>query len=80
MLPLRKATRVGILVTGTEVFQGIIEDKFIPVCITAKVTMLDCTVVRTDIVPDDKAMMRASVAAMREAGADLLITTGGAFG
>ena len=39
--------------------------------------MLDCTVVRTDIVPDDKAMMRASVAAMREAGADLLITTGG---
>lgn len=75
VLPLRKA-RVGILVTGTEVFQGIIEDKFIPV-ITAKVTMLDCTVVRTDIVPDDKAMMRASVAAMREAGADLLITTGG---
>ena len=75
VLPLRKA-RVGILVTGTEVFQGIIEDKFIPV-ITAKVSMLDCTVVRTDIVPDDKAMMRASVAAMREAGADLLITTGG---
>ena len=75
VLPLRKA-RVGILVTGTEVFQGIIEDKFIPV-ITAKVSMLDCTVVRTDIVPDDKAMMQASVAAMREAGADLLITTGG---
>ena len=75
VLPLRKA-RVGILVTGTEVFQGIIEDKFIPV-ITAKVSMLDCTVVRTDIVPDDKTMMQASVAAMREAGADLLITTGG---
>lgn len=75
VLPLRKA-RVGILVTGTEVFQGIIEDKFIPV-ITAKVSMLDCTVARTDIVPDDKAMMQASVAAMREAGVDLLITTGG---
>lgn len=75
VLPLRKA-RVGILVTGTEVFQGIIEDKFIPV-ITAKVNMLGCSVVRTDIVPDDKAAMCAAVAAMRAAGADLLVTTGG---
>lgn len=75
VLPLRKA-RVGILVTGTEVFQGIIEDKFIPV-ITAKVSMLDCSVVRTDIVPDDKERMRAAVEAMRSAGVDLLVTTGG---
>lgn len=75
VLPLRKA-RVGILVTGTEVFQGIIEDKFIPV-ITAKVNMLGCSVVRTEIVPDDKAAMRAAVKAMRAAGADLLVTTGG---
>ena len=59
VLPLRKA-RVGILVTGTEVFQGIIEDKFIPV-ITAKVNMLGCSVVRTEIVPDDKAAMRDKV-------------------
>ncbi|MBO4301087.1 MAG: trehalose-binding protein [Desulfovibrio sp.] len=75
VLPLRQA-KVGILVTGTEVFQGIIEDKFIPI-ITGKVTALQCSVVRTDIVPDDKEVMRDSVAAMREAGADLLITTGG---
>jgi len=75
VLPLRKA-RVGILVTGTEVFQGIIEDKFIPV-ITAKVAMLDCSVVRTDIVPDDKSKMREAVDAMRSAGVDLLVTTGG---
>lgn len=75
VLPLRKA-RVGILVTGTEVFQGIIEDKFIPV-ITAKVAMLGCSVAKTDIVPDDKAMMARAVAGMREAGVDLLITTGG---
>ncbi len=73
--PLRQA-KVGILVTGTEVFQGIIEDKFIPI-ITGKVTALCCSVVRTDIVPDDREIMRDSVDAMREAGADLLITTGG---
>ena len=73
--PLRKA-HVGILVTGTEVFQGIIEDKFIPI-ITAKVAMLGCEVVRTDIVPDDRAMMGRAVTEMRAAGADLLVTTGG---
>ena len=75
VLPLRKA-RVGILVTGTEVFQGIIEDKFIPI-ITAKVAMLGCEVVRTGIVPDDRVMMGKAVAEMRTAGVDLLVTTGG---
>ncbi len=75
VLPLR-AAKVGILVTGTEVFQGIIEDKFIPV-ITAKVTALGCTVVKSTIVPDDKTMMAGAIAAIRAAGADLLVTTGG---
>lgn len=75
VLPLRKA-KVGILVTGTEVFQGIIEDKFMPI-ITAKVTALGCSVVRGEIVPDDKERMKAAVQAMREAGVDLLVTTGG---
>lgn len=75
VLPMRRA-RVGILVTGTEVFQGIIEDSFIPI-ISAKVAMRHCEVVRTDIVPDDKAAICASVAAMRDAKADLLVTTGG---
>jgi Formylmethanofuran dehydrogenase subunit E len=73
--PLRKA-RVGILVTGTEVFQGLIEDKFIPV-ISAKVQTYDCTVVKAEIVPDDSAKIVASVDEMRKAGVDLLITTGG---
>lgn len=49
VLPLRKA-KVGILVTGTEVFQGIIEDKFIPV-ITAKAHQFHCEVVRSVIGP-----------------------------
>ena len=75
VLPLRKA-KVGILVTGTEVFQGIIEDKFIPV-ITAKAQQFDCGVVHSVIAPDDVEAIRAGVSAIREAGADLLVTTGG---
>ncbi|WP_291329437.1 FmdE family protein [Desulfovibrio sp. UCD-KL4C] len=75
VLPLRKA-KVGILVTGTEVFKGLIDDKFIPV-ITAKVTAHSCSVVKSTIVPDDREMMREAIEDIRSAGADLLITTGG---
>ncbi|MBO4368488.1 MAG: trehalose-binding protein [Desulfovibrio sp.] len=75
VLPLRKA-KVGILVTGTEVFQGLIEDKFIPI-ITAKVTNLHCTVVAQTIVPDEKEALHNALRAMKDAGCDLIITTGG---
>lgn len=75
VLPLRSA-RVGILVTGTEVFQGLIEDRFIPV-ISSKITALGSVVVKTAIVPDDKAAMTSAIQAMAEKGVDLLVTTGG---
>lgn len=75
ILPLRQA-RVGILVTGTEVFQGLIDDKFIPI-ISSKVINLGCEVASTDIVPDDQAAITASVKAMLDAGCDLIVTTAG---
>ena len=75
VLPLRQA-RIGVLVTGTEVFQGIIEDRFIPV-ITAKARQYGCSVVRSVIVPDDADRIAEAVAEIQEAGADLLVTTGG---
>ncbi len=73
--PLRQA-KVGILVTGTEVFQGLIEDKFVPV-ITAKVEQYECSVVKTVLAPDDTNALLKGVQSIQEAGADLLITTGG---
>lgn len=75
VLPLRSA-KAGILVTGTEVFQGLIEDKFIPV-ITAKLFNLNCKVVTSAIVPDDKKAMADVVEEMINQGIDLLVTTGG---
>ncbi len=75
VMPLREA-KVGILVTGTEVFQGIIEDKFIPI-ITSKVTNLQSIVVGSRIVPDEKEAMKNAIEELRSLGADLLITTGG---
>lgn len=75
VLPLRKA-KVGILVTGTEVFKGLIKDRFIPI-IQSKVEKLDCTVVKTDIAPDDAGAITDSVAGLIRAGADLVVTTAG---
>ncbi|MDR2820819.1 MAG: FmdE family protein [Desulfovibrio sp.] len=75
VLPLRKA-RVGILVTGTEVFNGLVEDKFIP-RITAKVEQYACNVVKTVIAPDDMAAIGRGIEEIRAAGADLLVATGG---
>ncbi len=73
--PLR-TPKVGILVTGTEVFQGLIEDRFIPI-ITAKVEAYGCPVVASDIVPDDRHRISASVRDMLDQGVELLITTAG---
>ncbi len=73
--PMRSA-KVGILVTGTEVFQGLIQDKFIPT-IVPKVEEYGCQVVKTLIAPDKKDHLLASIQEIKDAGADLLITTGG---
>jgi formylmethanofuran dehydrogenase subunit E len=75
VLPLRKA-RVGILVTGSEIFQGLIEDKFIPI-IGAKVEAFDCRVVKAIIVPDDRKTISEGVQELIRCGTDLLVTTAG---
>ncbi len=73
--PLRPA-RVGILVTGTELFLGQVEDRFIPI-IRNKVEFFGCTVVKTLIVADDRAAIRQGVKDLLDAGAELLVTTAG---
>jgi formylmethanofuran dehydrogenase subunit E len=75
VLPLKPA-KVGILVTGTEVFQGIIEDKFIPI-VSSKVIRLGCTVHMTDIVPDDREAITKAATAMLDGGCELIVTTAG---
>jgi formylmethanofuran dehydrogenase subunit E len=75
VLALRQP-RVGIMVTGTEVFLGLIEDKFAPI-ITAKVEKLQGQVVKSLIVPDDLEAIRKGVRDLLDAGIDLLVTTAG---
>ncbi len=75
VVPLLKL-RVGILVTGSEVFQGLIEDKFAPI-ISSKVENFGSTVVASDIVPDDREAICETVKKQLAAGVELLITTAG---
>ncbi|WP_027184058.1 FmdE family protein [Desulfovibrio inopinatus] len=73
--PLRPA-KVGILITGTEVFQGLIEDRFEPI-LTKKVQALGSQVIASRIVPDDKDAIKAALADFLGAGCDLIMTTAG---
>ncbi len=75
VLPLRQA-RVGVLVTGTEVFQGLIEDRFAPI-IRAKAEALGSTVVGVEFAPDDRQAIADGVRGLLGLGADLIVTTAG---
>ena len=72
---MRKA-KIGILVTGTEVFQGLIEDRFAPI-ITQKAQQHHCEVVKTLFAPDDADLIVQGVRDLLDAGADFIVTTAG---
>ncbi|MFP3868608.1 MAG: FmdE family protein [Desulfobacteraceae bacterium] len=71
-----RPAQVGILVTGTEVFRGLVEDRFAPL-IAAKVEKYRCSVVESLIVPDDRKAICQAVQKLQAAGCDLLVTTAG---
>lgn len=75
VLPIRKL-KVGILVTGTEVFQGLIEDKFAPI-ISQKVEAHGCVVVDTLFASDDTNIIENAITSLRNKGAELIVTTAG---
>ncbi len=75
VLPLKPA-RVGVLVTGTEVFLGLVEDRFVPI-IQNKVEKFGCEVAGSLIVPDDRRAISKGTRELLDAGVDLLVTTAG---
>lgn len=75
VLPLRPV-RVGVMITGSEVFSGRIEDKFEPI-IRKKVTSLGGEISEVVFLPDDDAMISDAALRLVREGAELLVTTGG---
>ena len=75
VLPLKKV-KAGLVVTGSEVYYGRIEDKFEAV-LRGKMTELGSEVVRVGFAPDDATRIAEEIRLCLEAGADLIITSGG---
>ncbi len=72
---LRKP-KAGVVITGNEVYHGRIKDAFAPI-ITEKIQAVGGEIVGIYYAPDDEAFIESRLRELINAGADLLITTGG---
>ncbi len=75
VLPLKKV-RAGLVITGNEVFSGRIKDKFEKV-LRGKLHQLGSDVEMVCFAPDDPAKIAGEIQQCLDAGADLIVTSGG---
>ncbi|MDA8424360.1 MAG: molybdopterin-binding protein [Nitrospiraceae bacterium] len=68
--------KAGVVITGNEVYHGRIKDAFAPV-ISRKIEATGGEIVGLYYAPDDTAVIEQRLRELLNAGADLLITTGG---
>ena len=68
--------KTGVVITGNEVYYGRIQDAFAPI-ITGKIKAYQGEIVGIYYAPDDEKHIEERLWELIEAGADLLITTGG---
>jgi hypothetical protein len=72
---LREA-RVGLVITGNEVYHGLIEDRFTPI-LREKIIALGCQFSGFAFAPDDAESISRSIRYHIDSGCDLLLLTGG---
>lgn len=75
VLPLAKV-KAGLVITGSEVFHGRIEDRFEQV-LRDKLTGLGSTVGPVRFAPDDAELIAEAIRSCLEEGAELIVTSGG---
>ncbi len=75
VLPLRHA-RVGLVITGNEVYDSLIEDRFAPILIH-KVRAVGSEVADLEFVPDDAEVISRVIRSQLNRGCDLLLIAGG---
>jgi hypothetical protein len=66
----------GLVVTGNEVFSGLIDDKFAPL-IRRKLHTFDCRLRETVYAPDDKGRIVREIKRLLEMGIELILVGGG---
>jgi hypothetical protein len=72
---LRRA-QVGLVITGNEVYHGLIEDRFAPI-LTEKVRALGSEVLGIEYAPDDALVIAKAIRSHLDKGCDLLLLSGG---
>ena len=72
---LREA-RVGLVITGNEVYHGLIEDRFSPI-LREKIIALGCQLSGLAFAPDDAEIISRAIRCHIDNGCDLLLLTGG---
>ncbi|MBR9986006.1 MAG: molybdopterin-binding protein, partial [Desulfosarcina sp.] len=70
-----KKARAGLVVTGSEVYHGLIEDKFAPI-LSSKIKDLGSEVAGISFVPDDEHLITAAIRSHIDSGCDLLLLSG----
>ena len=72
---LRQA-KVGLVITGNEVYHGLIEDRFAPI-LSEKLNALGCEIGGLEFAPDDTGLISLAIRSHLERGCDLLMLSGG---
>lgn len=73
--PLPKS-KAGLIITGSEIYQGLIEDRFAPI-LTEKVAALGSEIAALAYAPDDADIIRQRIRSHLDQGCNLLLLTGG---
>ncbi len=71
-----KKARARLIVTGSEVFNGLIKDKFEPI-VRKKMESYGSTLAESIILPDDREMIAQTLKEYLSKDTDIIITTGG---
>jgi molybdopterin biosynthesis enzyme len=66
----------GIVITGSEVFSGLIDDKFAPI-IRKKLQSFDCGIMGITFAPDDKERIVSEINKFLLKGAEMIVVAGG---
>jgi len=68
--------KVGLVITGNELYHGLVEDRFAPI-LSEKATSLGAKVVETAFAPDDVTLISRAIRSHLEKGCDLILLSGG---
>ncbi len=68
--------KTGIVITGNEVFSGLIDDKFAPI-IRKKLKDYDCSIMGIAFAPDDRERIVSEINQYLQQGAEMIVVAGG---